>query len=505
MLTGVDKETGEKLDDVNIRYQIITFLIAGHETTSGLLSFALYFLLNNPEVLAKAYEEVDRVLGDDLSTPPTNAQVNHLRYVSQILKESLRLWPTAPAFTPAPLRANGLGGKYQIDKQRSADGSHADAAPRPQDLGRRRRGVRPGEVHPGGRTDQAAPTPTNPSARASAPASGGSSPCWRPRWCLGMILQRFELVDHTNYELKIKQTLTIKPADFRIKVRPRTTRSTPSTPPATPAVVQQEEPEAEPAVVVKGSTPLLVLFGSNLGTAEEIAHQIADDGTTHGFTTTVASLDDYTDKLPTEGGVVITTSSYNGTPPDNAAEFFDWLCNDSLGPDALEGVNYTVFGCGDRDWAATYQRVPKMIDAALEEHGARRVYQRGEGDASDDFDGQFRGWYEHLWQPIAEALGASIEEPDTVVKGAPLRGGAGLGGGRDQPAGRGVRRETDGDRGQPRAAAQGRPEPLGAFDAAHRGRDARGRDLPDGRPPRRGPPQQRRAGAARHGSLRFLR
>src|SRR5919202_6532156 len=40
MLTGVDKQTGERLDDVNIRYQIITFLIAGHETTSGLLSFA---------------------------------------------------------------------------------------------------------------------------------------------------------------------------------------------------------------------------------------------------------------------------------------------------------------------------------------------------------------------------------------------------------------------------------------------------------------------------------
>ncbi len=78
MLTGVDKETGEGLSDINIRYQIITFLIAGHETTSGLLSFALYYLLNNPEVLEKAYEEVDRVLGDDLSSPPTNAQVNHL-------------------------------------------------------------------------------------------------------------------------------------------------------------------------------------------------------------------------------------------------------------------------------------------------------------------------------------------------------------------------------------------------------------------------------------------
>ena len=38
MMTGVDRATGEQLDDVNIRYQINTFLIAGHETTSGLLS-----------------------------------------------------------------------------------------------------------------------------------------------------------------------------------------------------------------------------------------------------------------------------------------------------------------------------------------------------------------------------------------------------------------------------------------------------------------------------------
>ena len=102
MLMGVDKESGEKLDDTNIRYQMITFLIAGHETTSGLLSFALYFLLKHPSVLAKAYEEVDRILGTDPTIPPTFAQVHQLQYVAQILKESLRLWPTAPGFSLSP-------------------------------------------------------------------------------------------------------------------------------------------------------------------------------------------------------------------------------------------------------------------------------------------------------------------------------------------------------------------------------------------------------------------
>src|ERR1700747_3172243 len=49
MMTGVDRATGTQLDDVNIRYQINTFLIAGHETTSGLLSYPLYALLKHPD------------------------------------------------------------------------------------------------------------------------------------------------------------------------------------------------------------------------------------------------------------------------------------------------------------------------------------------------------------------------------------------------------------------------------------------------------------------------
>jgi len=104
MMTGVDRATGEQLDDVNIRYQINTFLIAGHETTSGLLSCAIYALLKHPEVLRKAYEEVDRVLGPDLAVKPTYQQVTRLSYITQILKEALRLWPPAPAYGISPLR-----------------------------------------------------------------------------------------------------------------------------------------------------------------------------------------------------------------------------------------------------------------------------------------------------------------------------------------------------------------------------------------------------------------
>ena len=59
MLRTAHPETGRLLDPVNIRHQLITFIVAGHETTSGALSFALYYLTRDPRALAQAQAEVD--------------------------------------------------------------------------------------------------------------------------------------------------------------------------------------------------------------------------------------------------------------------------------------------------------------------------------------------------------------------------------------------------------------------------------------------------------------
>jgi cytochrome P450/NADPH-cytochrome P450 reductase len=147
-----------------------------------------------------------------------------------------------------------------------------------------------------------------------------------------------------------------------------------------------------------------VLYGSNLGTAEGIARALAEDATNRGFVATVAALDDHVGALPKEGGVIVVTASYNGQPPDNAAQFCRWLQDPALPADVFAGVEYAVFGCGNRDWAATYQAVPTLIDAQLEKHGATRMYRRGEGDARGDFDADYRAWYGPLWQSVATAL-----------------------------------------------------------------------------------------------------
>ena len=77
--------------------------------------------------------------------------------------------------------------------------------------------------------------------------------------------------------------------------------------------------------VARHGTPLPVLFGSNLGTAESIATRLAQEGTERGFAVTLGALDDHVGDLPRDGAALIVCSSYNGTPPDNAAAFCRWI------------------------------------------------------------------------------------------------------------------------------------------------------------------------------------
>lgn len=432
MLDGVDRKTGERLDDENIRYQIITFLIAGHETTSGMLSFAIYFLLSNPEVLERAYAEVDRVFGTDPNVRPTGKMVNQLIYVQQILKESLRLWPTAPVFALRPYDNEVIGGKYFL-KARSQimvllPMLHRDSAVW------------------GDRADVFDPDNFSPEAEAARPPNAykpfgnGQRACIGRQFALqeatlvlGMVLQRFRLIDFARYRLRVKETLTLKPEGLKIKVRPRAHAPSATVPvlepagrngaPASaPAISEAHAPAtAEPAGtpgtpgapgpaagVPRHGTPLLVLFGSNLGSSEDIARQIAEGAAAQGYEVKIACLDDYAGRLPTIGAVAIVSASYNGAPPDNAAFFYRWL-TDGLAPGALEGVKYAVFGAGNRNWASTYQAVPRTIDEKLAEFGARRLYDRGEGDARDDLDGLFQSWKDGLWPTLASAFGLEYE------------------------------------------------------------------------------------------------
>lgn len=402
MLNAADPVTGERLDEENIRYQMVTFLVAGHETTSGLLSFALYELLRHPNVLAKARAQVDEVLGTE------SARFEHLPrlgYLDQVLKETLRLWPTAPGFNVAPFEDTTLGGKYEVPAGQGIlvllPQLHRDKAAWGDDA----------EIFD--------PERFSPERAPEIPANA-----WKPfgngqRSCIGRgfalqeamlflakLLQRFDITPaDPGYELKIHHTLTMKPEGLFINVRRRNVRIEAAGGPAVELARQAEAPAAAAA----NGVPVRVLYGSNAGTSQDFAQRIANDAGRRGYSPTIGPLDDAAGGLPTTGLVAIVASSYEGQPPDNARKFMTWT--EGLQPGSLAGVRYTVFGNGNKDWARTYQEVPKAIDARLEAAGAARIYERGEANARGDFFGDFDEWYAGFWPAVDAALGQSTSSP----------------------------------------------------------------------------------------------
>jgi len=81
---------GRPMSDAQMRDEVMTLFLAGHETTAIALSWAILMIAENPPVETKLVEELERVLGD---REPTADDVPRLRYTEMILKEVLRLYP----------------------------------------------------------------------------------------------------------------------------------------------------------------------------------------------------------------------------------------------------------------------------------------------------------------------------------------------------------------------------------------------------------------------------
>jgi len=88
-LLGLLVTTPGMSDDL-IRDQLLTMLIAGHDTSTALLSWALYLLGSHPALMARAQAEVDSVLGEDA---PDFTRLERLVYLERVVKETLRLYP----------------------------------------------------------------------------------------------------------------------------------------------------------------------------------------------------------------------------------------------------------------------------------------------------------------------------------------------------------------------------------------------------------------------------
>jgi cytochrome P450 / NADPH-cytochrome P450 reductase len=335
------------------------------------------YLLKHPATYLKAQREIDEVLG---TRSIEASDISKLKYLTAVLREAVRLQPTVPVLQKevAPELASGPvlldGGRYQVlpedriillmsKSQRDPTVWGEDANDFNPDRMLDENFDRISAEHPSAWKVSPPPIviPRLRTNHISQPFGNGKRACigrafaWQESLLvLAMLLQNFDIkLDDPNYNLVVKQALTVKPDNFYVRVTPRKSLDATtiddrlhsngmSNGITSPNGVHHANGDVE---MTNGSTdPILILYGSNTGTCQAFAQRVAVEAAAHGFKPEIRDMDSATTALPKGVPIVVITSSYEGQPPDNATRFVEWL--QSTDGKLLEGVEYTVFGCG---------------------------------------------------------------------------------------------------------------------------------------------------------------
>lgn len=181
---------------------------------------------------------------------------------------------------------------------------------------------------------------------------------------------------------------------------------------------------------------LLVLFGSQTGSAEDLAHRVAREGSRRGFLPEVKAMDafDRADLVKERLVIFLAATAGDGACPDNMAEFWTFLRRKDLPAGALAAMKFTVFGLGDSSYTQ-YNAAARRLWVRLKALGAEPFHERGLGDDNSDFglEGGFRPWMQSVWTRLLQMFpiptGCVVDDTPQRMRAryAVLSGGAPLG------------------------------------------------------------------------------
>ncbi len=152
--------------------------------------------------------------------------------------------------------------------------------------------------------------------------------------------------------------------------------------------------------------PLLVLYGSQTGTAEGLAKKTAKEAEKRGFAPKVVCMEKYESVAwEKESNMLVITSTYgDGDPPDNAQAFWGWLAADNA--PRLEHVRYSVLALGDTNYPA-FCEFGKKCDARFAALGAKRAVDRR--DCDTDYEAPAGEWTHAALAAFASTAPAQVQ------------------------------------------------------------------------------------------------
>jgi len=415
-----DPETGERLDVETIRDQILMHLSNGFNGPSITAAWIAYVLATRPDVEEKLIEEVDRISGGDPDYELRYEDLMSLTYTTQVIKETLRIYPPMPVTIRRSLK-DGTLGRYRIRRGDIILVGALAAQRDPRYWGEHPDRFDPEHFSP----ERMADRPRH----AFIPFSIGKRQCMAQEVTFMMLrVVLFEI--YKRYRLRlapgasvVKNTVvTTKPVAVPVVRIPRRAERparapAPRRPARAPAAVAPAAGRdwGAPSEIPQTSAyrHLLIAYGSNFGANKELAERFAERGRYHGYTNDVLTLNELADSPPagTEPWLlVVMTSTYTSNPPSNAAGFRAWLEQAQPGGERWRNCRYLVWGLGNSQWNA-FLAFPRYVHQKLSELGARPLAELGHGDVGTPvWERAHAEWNGRVWPALLKLSGAQHTE-----------------------------------------------------------------------------------------------
>lgn len=421
LLTVPDPKTGDRLDIDTIRDQILMHLSNGFNGPSFIGAWLAYVLASYPDVEEKLITEIDSITGGDPDYDLQYTDLMTVPYMTQVIKETLRIYPPMPVTIRRALK-DGLVGRYRI---RKGDIILVGALAAQRDP--RYWGHEPDVFNP----DHFAMEKVVERPRhAFIPFSVGLRQCMAQEVTFMMLrVALFEI--YNRYRLRVapgaavvkNTSVTTKPVSVPVVRLPREAKQERQA-----ALAQRKaRPTSQadgagagdgawdrPSEIPDTSTyqHIVIAYGSNFGTCKELAERFAERSRFFGFTNEVVGLDDLVDMEPRTQPwlLMVMTSTYTANPPGNAIAFKTWLERSEVGCENWRNCRYLVWGSGNSQWNA-FLAFPRFVNTKLAEVGATPLAKIAFGDVGSPlWEDVHTSWNDRTWPVLIDLAGAQPTE-----------------------------------------------------------------------------------------------
>ena len=413
LVTTPDPETGEFLDAETMRDQVLMHMSNGFNGPSITGGWLAYVLATYPDVEEKVIAEIDAITGGDPDYDLQWDDLMALTYTTQVIKETLRVYPPMPITIRRSLK-DGTLGRYRIRKDDIILVGTLAAQRDP-----RYWGPHPDRFDP---EQFAMEKVVDRPRHAMIPFSIGKRQCMAQelsflmlRVVLFEICKRYRLRLAPGATVTKNTVVTTKPVAVPIIRLPREHDGGPREPVAlrerAAAPVRAGAPEwGEPTEIPETSAyrHLVIAYGSNFGANKELAERFAERGRFHGYTSDVITLNELAASPPAAQPwlLVIMTSTYTSNPPSNATAFKSWLERTEPGGQTWRNCQYLVWGLGNSQWNA-FLAFPRYVHKKLSDLGATPLAELAYGDVgSPAWERLHADWNARVWPVLLELSGA---------------------------------------------------------------------------------------------------